>query len=146
MKNVFDLVKETFSSANEYDVGKLIAKGNVGPDQKVALGVFVRSKTGVCRHMALTCAVLMEKAVKEGYLEGKVSVDRNSIRGVGAHAWCRYTNSAGTAVIMDAMHGVLKILADTKGTTAWSYARPEDQQSRGRNMWRSLLKFFYLDN
>jgi hypothetical protein len=50
--------------------------------------------------MALTCGVIIEMLIKEGSVEGKVSVDRKTFKR-GGHAWCRYKGPDGTVFIID---------------------------------------------
>ena len=94
-------------------------------DQKVSLGHFLQEGKGVCRHMALLAAFILEKFQKEGHLNGKVSVDRNSLY-PGAHAWCRYTNSAGKVFILDAAQKYFGTLEDSPKHATWHYFRDSD--------------------
>lgn len=94
-------------------------------DQKISLGAFLQEGKGVCRHMALLAAFILEKFQKEGHLNGKVSVDRNSLY-PGAHAWCRYTNSAGKVFILDAAQKYFGTLEDSPKHATWHYFRDSD--------------------
>ena len=50
--------------------------------------------------MALTCGVILEKLIEEGVMEGRVSVDRKTMKKQG-HAWCRYKGPDGAVFIID---------------------------------------------
>lgn len=97
-------------------------------DQKVSIDLFLKAKTGVCRHQALLTAYLLEKLKADGLVRGVVSVDRNAIRGVGGHAWVRYTNSGGEVFIIDPTQGFIGRLSDAGDSSRWFYKRPEDKQ------------------
>lgn len=97
----------------------------IGADRKIYLGVYIENGAGVCRHQALLTGYLVEKLTKEGILGGKVSVDRNFIKGRGGHAWVRYTNSQGEVFILDPAQ---EYIGSLKGApkNGWNYKRPED--------------------
>ena len=110
-------------------------------DKKYSLESFIQNGKGVCRHMALLCAVLIEKLIKETeLLNGMVSAERNIIKpnnwlkllkvGVGGHAWCRYTDTDGTIYILDVAQYYLGKLKKHRIWIAlgwmWDYHRPED--------------------
>jgi hypothetical protein len=95
------------------------------PDSKIYLSAFLEG--GVCRHQALLTGYLLEKLSTEGFLGGKVSIDRNFVKGKGGHAWVRYTNSKGNVFILDSAKqyiGRLDKISDEK--KRWFYERPED--------------------
>lgn len=119
---VYDTVKEAMKY-DEKAVDALVNLVNCGKDRKIALDMFIDRKIGVCRHMALACGALLEMFVKEGYLRGKVSIDRNKIR--GGHVWCRYTNSGGTVYILDVAQGYIGKIENAKN---WDYRRPDESK------------------
>ncbi|KUK79444.1 MAG: hypothetical protein XD95_0396, partial [Microgenomates bacterium 39_7] len=97
LRGVWELAREIIP----YDENRVIKiNQKLLPDQKIYLSSFFGG--GVCRHQALLMAYLLEKCIQRGYLGGKVSVDRNSIDGLGGHAWVRYVTSAGGVIILDA--------------------------------------------
>ena len=58
-----------------------------GVDNKnglINLSYFINAKKGVCRHQALLVGYLLERLKGEGYIDGKVSIDRNSVTGEDA--------------------------------------------------------------
>ena len=132
LKTVFDVVTKAMPIQDEKEVEKILKKYGVKPDDKIALDVFIKHRTGVCRHQALTAAAILEKLKEEGLIKGKVSVDRNTIpitingkEYKAGHAWCRYTNSAGEVYIIDPAQGKLKKLKETDEKD-WGYYRPTD--------------------
>ncbi|MFA5183506.1 MAG: hypothetical protein WC405_19510 [Syntrophales bacterium] len=123
---VYEAVNSAFRTRNENAVQSLLAKYGVGPDQKIALDVFIAEGTGVCRHVSLACTALLEMFKKEGHIRGTASVDRNGLE-IGAHAWCRYTSSSGEVFILDPMHGYIGSLNESRENAYWDYFRPEDR-------------------
>lgn len=93
--------------------------------RKICLGEYLNEAGGVCRHQALLAAYILEKLIKDGYLSGKVSVDRNKVKGEGGHAWARYTDADNETFIIDSAQDYCGRLADAK-KGRWKYARPED--------------------
>ncbi len=125
LKSVYDLTKEkmTFSDVN---VARIVNGNSVGEDGKISLGMFLQEGYGVCRHMALLSALLLEKFVDEGHIRGKPSVDRNSCFH-SAHAWCRYKNHSGTVYIIDPAKNFLGTLENSKEKMVWGYFRESDK-------------------
>lgn len=106
---------ETFCQTNGYQF-----------DRKVDLTVFMNAHLGVCRHRALLVAYVLEKLIQDGKLKGRVSVDRNELPNLGAHAWVRFTDEAsGDVWIIDATLYYIGLLPTTH-PQPWNYARPED--------------------
>lgn len=127
LKAVFDTVNEHFVERSAAGVSRLNHQLGAGPDTKVHIDCYIRARVGVCRHMALTCAAILERMVESQLLGGKVSHDRNSIPGKGAHAWCRYTSSSGAIVILDPMQEFFGTLEESRDPSHWDYARPEER-------------------
>jgi len=86
LRSVYESVAEAMPIQNSDSVRKLVRNNNVENDGKISLGFFLEAGIGVCRHDALACAVLLELFRKEGHINGKPSVDRNSFV-FGGHAW-----------------------------------------------------------
>ncbi|MCK4826180.1 hypothetical protein KA005_61120, partial [bacterium] len=101
-------------------------RNRVGGDQKVMLDQFLRYGVGVCRHSALTAGLLLELLIKEKYLDGQVSVDRNTVE--GGHAWARYTNTKGTVYIIDITQEFFGTLDEAVVNGKWDYSREEDKK------------------
>lgn len=137
LQNVFDHVSKTMA----YDSGAVESIFNrVGrkDGQKVSLDVYIKAGKGVCRHQALYAGIILERLIDKGLLNGKVSVDRNMIKGRDAdkydgHAWTRYTNSRGDVFILDVAQGRLDSLNNLvkenmrNSRAVWDYRRPEDR-------------------
>lgn len=120
LSDAYSLTKEVMPF-NENRVNNLTK--NLKPDQKVTLSSFIIAKAGVCRHQALLCAYLLEKLGKEKLVKGKVSLDRNSIPGMGAHAWVRYASPSGETFIIDPAQNFAGKL-ENAGKNGWLYKRP----------------------
>ncbi|OGM10875.1 hypothetical protein A2W13_00295 [Candidatus Woesebacteria bacterium RBG_16_36_11] len=120
LKEVFDITREKlpYNQTVVYDLTE-----NLLPDQKIALSVFIKNRGGECRHQALLAAYLLEKLRIDNYVNGKVSVDRNYVEGMGGHAWVRYINSANDVYIIDPAQNFIGKIEDT-GSDQWFYERP----------------------
>ncbi len=125
IKAVYDTVKETMPIQNEEAVNELIRKYQIAGDQKVPLDLFLKEGVGVCRHDALTCAALLEMFKTEGYVRGKISVDRNTTKD-GGHEWCRYTAFNGEVYILDVAQRYIGSLRNSERAGRWPYKRPSD--------------------
>ncbi|MDO8517260.1 MAG: hypothetical protein Q7S33_03985 [Nanoarchaeota archaeon] len=123
---VMDAVFETVGEFMKFDEDKaeeIVKEKNAGKDVKINLDCFIENGVGVCRHMALTCGVLIEMFKKDGYVSGKPSVERNSSE-AGGHAWCRYTDNNEKSLILDVARGYIGLLEN--GICAWNYKRPSE--------------------
>lgn len=123
LKSVYDAVHEAMPLRNGEFVENAINTYCLKNDTKITLDFFIRGGFGVCRHRALAVGVLLELFKKEGFLKGKISIDRNH-GFIGGHAWCRYTSPDGKVFIIDEMLEYLGKLSDAN--TCWDYRRPED--------------------
>lgn len=92
------------------------------------IGENIRAQLGVCEHITLVAAYIMERLIDEGYLRGRVSVDRNYIpeRKV-SHAWVRYTSKDGKVFILDIAKGVSGSMAEAMAKNKWDYRRPGEK-------------------
>lgn len=124
LSDVFDLVKARIPYS-EGATREVAVKLKIGADQPVHLDKYIEQGGGVCRHQALLAAYLLERLGKEGKVGGRVSVDRNYVRGLGGHAWARYTNSAGQVVILDPARDLIKSLEEVNPDIRSFYERPE---------------------
>jgi len=120
-------VYKAVHQAMKYDhnaVEEIVGKYGVKEDGEISLNVFADRGVGVCRHMALTCGVIVEKLIAEGGMEGRVSVDRKTIKQEG-HAWCRYTVPDGAVFIIDvAKHYCGKL---SSPSVIRAYGRPVEE-------------------
>jgi len=91
-------------------------------DPKIRLNVYIQRKAGYCTQRSLLAGYILERAIKEGKIHGKVSVDRKD-NGVEGHAWVRFTpESGGEPTIVDATLGYVGPLSRAPGR--WDYRRP----------------------
>jgi len=120
LREVFDLTKELLPYS---DVVVDKVTDGLQPDEKISLSSFLLNKGGVCRHQALLVAYLLEKLKVDGYVSGRVSIDRNYIPGKGGHAWVRYVNSAGEIFIIDPAQNFIGRIEEVGGGQ-WFYERP----------------------
>ncbi len=124
LEEVFALVREKLPPS-QAAVDEVARQYHLKGDQKIPLDAYL-DKGGVCRHETLLGGWILEKLIKEGYIQGRVSVDRNFVPGQGGHAWIRYTNSRGKVFIIDAAQNYIGALEDVGKSTRWFYERPED--------------------
>lgn len=127
LQAVYNTVDEHFIDRSNAGVARVNRGVRAGPDTKVHIDCYIEARAGVCRHMALTCAAILERMVEQGLLAGKVSNDRNSLSGQGAHAWCRYTSSTGGIVILDVMQKFFGSIEKAQKLASWDYTRPEER-------------------
>jgi hypothetical protein len=125
LQSVYELTNEKMKFS-EIEVARVIDEHSVDKDGKISLGIFLQEGYGVCRHMALLSAFLLEKFVEEGHIRGKPSVDRNSCFH-NAHAWCRYKNYSGEVYILDSAKSFIGTLEDSKEIMNWEYFRDNDK-------------------
>lgn len=92
-----------------------------GQDIKVNLNAFMQNRAGVCRHRALLAGYLMEQLVRDKVIQGRVSVDRNTMP-QGGHAWVRYEGPNRNVFIIDPSLGYVGPIEKAPGD--WSYQRP----------------------
>ncbi|HBR80709.1 MAG: hypothetical protein UW63_C0032G0006 [Candidatus Uhrbacteria bacterium GW2011_GWF2_44_350] len=105
---------------------EIVIRYLTGEEQKISLGVFLHEGYGVCRHQSLLTAYIIEKAILEKRIFGRVSVDRNFIAGLGGHSWVRFTDPSGRVTVIDT---TLKYIGDVHGCNVqnpWDYCRPEE--------------------
>jgi FHA domain len=123
LESVFDTVFETL----KYDLAATNALAR--DSQKIALNYYITEGVGVCRTQAVLAAYNIERMIKNGLLEGKVSIDRSSIRdadGNGSgHAWARFTDKLGNVFIIDPAQRYVGPI-DQSPDRNWDYRRTED--------------------
>ncbi|HII15031.1 MAG TPA: hypothetical protein HA362_01850 [Nanoarchaeota archaeon] len=120
LKAVHDTVKEAITVQDEEAVRMLATHLHCENDGKVSLGVFINTHTGIDRHMALACGVLLELFKRDGFISGSPSIDRNA-----GLTWCRYTNSQGEVFILDAARGYV---GNMRRATGLDYRRPDESR------------------
>ncbi|MCX6806182.1 MAG: hypothetical protein NTY56_01930 [Patescibacteria group bacterium] len=121
LSDVFKLVMDEM----KYDDAFARQAGVDNKNGLINLSYFINAKKGVCRHQALLVGYLLERLKGEGYIDGEVSIDRNSVAEVGAHAWVRYESStSGKIYILDPAQEFIGKLEDAPPD--WPYRRPEE--------------------
>ena len=121
LRTVYETTIEVFQNRGN-GLEELLDHYNIEDDQKIALDVFIEYGIGVCRHMALTAGALLELFKKDGYIDGKMSIDRNTTE-LGGHAWIRYEKKDEVTIIDPAL-GYIGNLKN--GLKIWPYNRSED--------------------
>lgn len=115
----YDLVREIIN----YDENFAAKEAELYKNKKINLSYYIESGKGVCRHQALLLGYLLERLKQNGLISGEVSIDRNSVEGVGAHAWVRYkSGTSGIVYILDPAQDFAGRLEDAPGN--WPYERP----------------------
>ncbi len=107
-------------------VSQVAHEHTLGPDDKVRLDVYLRRRGGVCRHQVCLLGALLERLVDEGWLEGRVSIDRKFVPRQYSHAWVRWVDGAGQIWILDAAQDVWGRLASFEPERRWFYAREDE--------------------
>ncbi len=116
LKSVYSVVDQVLQYDNDF--ARTIAKKY--KDRKVNLAYFINEHKGVCRHQALLVGYLLERLVNDGKLHGKASIQRNAIKGYGAHAWASFTAEDGTEYIVDVTQGFVGRAEDAPDNS-WIY-------------------------
>jgi hypothetical protein len=127
-----EILKYVFN--NVYDVLRydIVATESLAINsQKIALNNYIHEGVGVCRTQAVLSAYLVERLVKDGYLDGRISIDRNERHKIdgdsGGHAWARFTDKDGKVFIIDPAQRYVGSLDDSRKIQAnWDYRRTED--------------------
>lgn len=106
----------------------LAATNRIASDyQKVSLNTYIHEGVGVCRTQAALSAYVIERLIKDGRMNGQVSIDRNLDHDVaGGHAWARYRSADGQVYIIDPAQHYVGTIESTYGTSKWDYRRSED--------------------
>jgi hypothetical protein len=76
------------------------------PDDEVELDIYVTARGGVCRHQVCLLGLVLELAVRDGWLVGEVHLDRKHVPGYFSHAWVRFVDPYGDVLILDPAQGL----------------------------------------
>ena len=125
IRAVYETVDDVFIRRSEESLDNFRESRGIVDDKKVALDAFIAAGVGVCRHMALTAGVLLEKLIEEGYLRGRASVNRNSYNH-SAHEWARFEESVGGIYIIDVAQKYQGTLQGAILLNKWPYAKPDE--------------------
>jgi len=92
---------------------------------------FVREGYGVCRHMGLACAAVLERAIDEGLIDGKVnyhrSIHTSDSNQRDGHAWARFTDPSGGRWVLDVAHQYCGRL-ESASVRGWNYLTDDEAQ------------------
>ncbi|NIA03952.1 MAG: hypothetical protein GWP09_01210 [Nitrospiraceae bacterium] len=142
LRAVYKTVRDTFFSDDRStsEIKNLINKieNDDYKDKKVVpLGVYIKKRVGDCRINSLSAADLLEKFIKEGYLNGNISVDfaqsyknNDNYDYIDGHAWVRYTSEVAPEkkkiFIVDPAMGFSGPIDKTPDNWDWNYYRPDE--------------------
>lgn len=125
----YDIVQEYMQfddSPGEIEISRILKKyNNHRNDELVSLEIFVKEGWGNCRYRSPFAAVMLERAVKEGILTGKTSIDRSTI-GIFSHAWVRHTFPSGKIYILNVSppnHYIGTLESTIKQWQGWAFYR-----------------------
>ncbi|MBI5389281.1 hypothetical protein HZB01_02785 [Candidatus Woesearchaeota archaeon] len=119
--NPGDRTPEDGRTALSFILRKLDAKR----DGKVNLEHFLVYHAGDCRHQSLAAGAIVERLIAEHYLEGTVTIERNSLNSQG-HAWTTHTPPFGRATVIDT---VLRYLGPPqRPDVPWLYLHQSDMR------------------
>jgi hypothetical protein len=100
-------------------------------DQIIELSSYVKEKAGVCRQQGLLAAYLTERLIKDGFLNGAIGIERNTVEDFGGtHAWAVFKPAGGGAentIVIDPAQTFVgtKSQADKEGR--WAYRLSTDE-------------------
>lgn len=106
---ILNAVRSMTAHAMRYDLDEVdkMSKPFYETSGLVALSDYIDRGVGVCRQQALLAAVLLERVIDEGFLEGSAHVERNrSIEARGAHAWAVFSGANGDVIVDPAQNFV----------------------------------------
>lgn len=126
LQKVFTTVKKHVPGDSQMTWEFLRNNGFINSDREIYLGTFVKRRIGWCTTQALLGGYLLEGLKKDGFIAGKVSIDRND-QPEGGHAWDRYKNSVGRVFILDYMTKGPVALDSLSPKDQWPYLRPEEK-------------------
>jgi len=128
-EELFDL-----NLCNKWDLINLIH--TLYPDEtepEIPLDEFLKHKTGLCRHLALTTTYLIDRLIKDGWLQGNAYLIRENCP-TGRHAWTLYLSEEG-AWHLDSLWGVLE-----NGKTSAGFSNLCDNYGK-RNMYEQKKRW-----
>lgn len=129
-RNLTTRVSELVEAHMPYDeqvVKRLDKQGFLRPDEPIDLDVFLAAKGGVCRHQVCFVGAMLERLADNGWLDGRVSLERKFVSGWFSHAWVRLKWQDGTVVVLDPAQRRYVALRDLDAGSRMLYGRSEDQ-------------------
>jgi hypothetical protein len=131
-ERILNIVYTDVQKLLPYDLARTEAIADEFRGKKINLGYFIKAQFGVCRQQALLSSYLLNMLIKQRYLQGSVSVDRNHLPDAGdGHAWARFTPAAGKVRIIDPAQSYVGPLKDIQGEIQagrkWDYNVSHDE-------------------
>lgn len=125
---------ELFSSdnCNETALQQLIASFE-GNEPEISLEVFLREKTGICRHIALTATYLLDQLSKKNILNGTAFLIREDTP-FGRHAWTLFLSKT-SSWHLDVCWGILENGKTKKGYTVLSRYYGKEVMIKQKQKW-----------
>jgi hypothetical protein len=122
-RTVLSVLNTRVAQALPYDgvIAEAISSDYHG-DQLVPLSVFIKIGAGVCRHQGLLSAVLLERLITDGFLEGEPGIQRNNKPDYGGpHAWAILKNDTKPAIVIDPAQDFVGTKQEAKTQGRWDY-------------------------
>jgi len=125
---VMDRVKDVMP----YDAPKAEEINRQHPgDQLVGLSTYLDARAGVCRHQALLAAYIIENLIVDGYLNGAIGVERNTVVDLGGtHAWAVFktmVNGREETIVVDPAQTFVGTKAQALREGRWEYRLSTDK-------------------
>lgn len=124
-KNILKIASETTNRTLRYDLDETerLSAQHYMSGELVGLSEYIKHGVGVCRHQALLDALLIERAVEEGFIDGKVRVERNIDRMHNSgHAWAVFSpRESAEDIIVDSTNGFVGTRAGARMQNLWRY-------------------------
>ncbi|HVV66947.1 MAG TPA: hypothetical protein VHB72_02655 [Candidatus Saccharimonadales bacterium] len=122
-RTVLSAVRARVAQVMPYDgdMAEMISSRYYG-DQLIPLSDFIKNRAGVCRHQGLLSALLLERLIADGLLEGEPGIQRNNKpdRG-GPHAWGILKHDPKPAIVIDPAQGFVGTKQEAKALGHWDY-------------------------
>lgn len=92
-------------------------------DKAIGLSTYLEKGAGVCRHQGLLAAFIIENLIKDGFMSGNVGIERNEIKGLGAHAWAIYkpTDNPKDDIVVDPTQSFIGTKDQAQREKRWEY-------------------------
>lgn len=105
-------VYQNISNVMDYDMGFVedVVEGKFHGKKlhgrKISLqSIYMYHQKGVCRHMGLIAAAVLERMSKQNIIQGTGIINENLIDKAGGHLWAEYVNRNGTRIVIDPAQG-----------------------------------------
>ena len=108
-RNLLAEMRDLVAREMPYDdavVRAIAAELRLQPDDRIHLDVYVRRHGGVCRHQVCLVGVLLELLVRDGWIAGRVALQRKHVPNWFSHAWVRFEDARGDIFVLDPAQGL----------------------------------------